>query len=149
MNLFDALETTASTTRKHGDWLREPDTSWEPILLSTQQLQLLSTESSTEDSSPSLVLEVGLSEAAGKLVLDTRGWIEAANSQTRIVITVQVMEEAPKITIQIWGRTASTSTPPTITRQYRACAIKQQEIQISYNKRNETISVFREHHTCF
>jgi hypothetical protein len=82
---------------------------------------------------------VGFSEAPGKLVLDARGWIEAANSQTRIVITVKIAREVPNITIRIWERDAP--TPSSVTRQYRPSATMQQEIQISYDKQKELISV--------
>jgi hypothetical protein len=127
INLSHALRKTGSTTRTYGNWIKEPDASWEPKSLLADQ------------AGPSLVLEVGLSEAAGKLRLDARGWIEATNSQTRIVITVRVMREIPRMIIQIWERAAS--TPPRITRQYHACAIMRQEIQISYNKQTQTISI--------
>lgn len=29
MGLYDAIEETGSTTRIHGDWIKEPDSSWE------------------------------------------------------------------------------------------------------------------------
>ncbi|KKA17730.1 hypothetical protein T310_8331 [Rasamsonia emersonii CBS 393.64] len=117
MNLSRALRKTGSTTRTHGIWIKEPDASWKPKSLSAEQ------------ASPSLILEVGLSEATGKLVLDTRGWIEAADSQVQIAIPVRVMREKPNISCSNLGESSVHSSSNYSTPIEQDIVISQQELE--------------------
>jgi hypothetical protein len=86
MDLFFCLSQNDTTTTNYSDFVREPDGSW-GLLTSP---------------SPSLVLEVGLSESAARLVADAKWWLETDGSEVRMVVTIEIYESIPKIVIQRW-----------------------------------------------
>ncbi|KAL3434213.1 hypothetical protein BDV09DRAFT_186011 [Aspergillus tetrazonus] len=55
---------------------------------------------------PSAVLEDAFSEAKAKLQTDVRYWLRASEGDVKIVFTIQIDHNVPKITIEKWNQTS-------------------------------------------
>ena len=157
MGLADAIEETGSTMRIRGDWIKEPDSSWEVDVGTTTAA--LSAEQEMMKS-PSLVLETvitgGCSKDEGEdeitgngklLDINAHAWIEAGaaaaeataetKTETRLVITVQIASDTPHLTIQVWERERERDD----NCNDKARAIRTQLVQVSHNNSTNTTTV--------
>ncbi|CAG8316889.1 unnamed protein product [Penicillium nalgiovense] len=93
MNLSTSLQGYVSTiTRGHGRG-KIPDYCWKPRHRPPGQ-----------PSSPSVTLEVALSESDSKLNSDVRFWLNPDDSDTNICLTLRINRSRPDIRIEKWER---------------------------------------------
>lgn len=118
---------TGSTTRLTTEWKKESDRSWEPLNFPQ------------EGFNPIFTIEVGLPESASKLTLDARGWLESKKSETRLVLTVEVLRTTPLIKMKLWGRKEQDpqESPDRLNLSRKGC--KQ---YVSYNGHTRMVCAF-------
>ncbi|KAF7593227.1 hypothetical protein BBP40_011768 [Aspergillus hancockii] len=87
MNIDDDVWPYGSTTVTNGNWKREADCCWAPASTNARL---------------SFVVEVGLSESAGRLALDAHGWLETYSSSVKVVVTISIKCENPEIILHRW-----------------------------------------------
>lgn len=94
---FSQMDTRIYATRtaqiSHGKFVKDPDLSWTPVLHRTW---------------PTLVVEVGFSETHAKLAIDAQAWLEGSQSGVNTVVTVDLDQRRPVITIERWERSRPT-----------------------------------------
>ena len=155
MDLADAIEETGSTTRICGDWIKEPDSSWKVEVETTTEV--LSAEQEMMKS-PSLVLETFITGGSSKdedkdeithngrlLDINAHMWIEAGaaaaeatagtKTETRLVITVQIANDTPHLTIQVLERERERDD------NGNGNVIRTQLVQVSHNNSTNTTTV--------
>jgi hypothetical protein len=87
MGLRGELDPIGETGIRFGDFMKEPNAGWARL---------------SQTPNPSFVLETGLSESSGRLVLDARGWLESIGSTVQIAVTMMVNRKKPEIVVQRW-----------------------------------------------
>lgn len=80
---------SSRATSSDGKFVKEADAAW--VLSSNTEW-------------PVIVLETGLSEAENKLAIDAQGWLEAASSKTKVVVTAKIHRDRPIIVFKLWQR---------------------------------------------
>lgn len=161
MDLTDAIEETGSTTRICGDWIKEPDSSWE-VEVETMMAALSAEQEMIK--SLSLVLETVITEGSSKdededeitgngklLDINAQAWIEAGaaaaeataetKTETRLVMTVQIANDTPHLTIQVWERERERERDDNGNGNDKARAIRTQLVQVSHNNSTNTTTV--------
>lgn len=98
---------------QYGNLVKEPDASWAPKSLKT----------------PTIVLEIGLSESKNHLAIVAQAWLEADGSKTNMVITVKISRRKPLIVLSKWEKIMSASRP--MTRSYRNLMVASKTAEIS------------------
>lgn len=127
MNVRRDLLPLGSTTTTIGNWTKEADSSWTPSLTS---LKL------------SFVVEIGLSESARHLALDTHGWLEANSSSIKVVVTISIRHDHPEI---IFNRWELTDREGPSTRSHSLSAHRTAVLKLS--RQNNTTTITGEAHT--
>ncbi|PSS09275.1 hypothetical protein M430DRAFT_53800 [Amorphotheca resinae ATCC 22711] len=118
MGLGGELYPIGQTTIRFGDFTKEPDGGWARL---------------SQNPNPSFVLEIGLSESSGRLVLDARGWLESTGSTVQIAVTIMVNRKKPEIVVQRWEivprvysvRTRASHPPASCTQEVRSHYLNQ------------------------
>lgn len=100
MGMGRALHSTGSATHHAAMGGKEADKAWQPIRLPLGRSR----------DWPSVVLEVAFSESAAKLQSDIRYWLRASGSDVKVVITLQIDQHSPNITIKRWETQDNTPT---------------------------------------
>ena len=157
MDLTDTIEEMGSTTRICGDWIKEPDSSWE-VEVETTTAALSAKQEMMK--SPSLVLETFITEGSSKdedkdeitsngklLDINAHLWIEAGTAtaeataetktETRLVMIVQIANDTPYLTIQVWEQKRERDG----NSNGKAQAIRTQLVQVSHNNTTNTTTV--------
>lgn len=87
MNVQDHLEPFGLTRCTIKNWTKQADCCWSPT--------------SSTDTMPSLVVEVGLSESTRQLALSARHWLETLSS-VGIMVTITINCKRPEIILHRW-----------------------------------------------
>ncbi|KAL4787582.1 hypothetical protein BJX76DRAFT_318424 [Aspergillus varians] len=82
----------ASPRNELGNWIKEPDLCWAPVVSSSK---------------PTFVVEIGTSESAAHLATDAHDWLEASHSPVHAVVTIcfkyqSAESDSNPLTISIW-----------------------------------------------
>lgn len=93
MGMDRSLRPTGSATHHAAMGGKEADKAWRPIRLPRGRSK----------DWPSVVLEVAFSESGAKLQSDIRYWLRASGGDVKVVITLQIDQHSPNITIERWG----------------------------------------------
>lgn len=116
MNLIDRLINKGRTRVKYSSFVKEPDSSWSLFRMEF----------------PTLVLEVGLSEAVNQLAIEAHGWLEADGSETHVAITAKINRTTPQLVFELWERDAGRTG--SMTRGVNmASAFRSQRVEISHS----------------
>ncbi|KAL4816628.1 hypothetical protein BDW67DRAFT_184456 [Aspergillus spinulosporus] len=123
-----ALRLSGSATHTATIGSKEPDKAWKPKHLPRGRSQ----------DWPSAVLEVAFSETKAKLQTDVRYWLRASEGDVRIVFTIEIDQNAPKITIEKWesnnnGR-KHLQQRITISRRDNNITVSESPLRISFQK---------------
>lgn len=113
-----ALRLSGSATHTATIGSKEPDKAWKPKHLPRGRSQ----------DWPSAVLEDAFPEAKAKLQTDVRYWLRASEGDVKIVFTIQIDHNVPKITIEKWESNSN------------GCKHLEQHIIISRTGNNITVS---------
>ncbi|KAL4786807.1 hypothetical protein BJX76DRAFT_346007 [Aspergillus varians] len=92
MGLKGTLFKLGSRTQVAPMGKKEPDKSWLPKRLPRGR----------SSEWPSVVLEVAFSETPKKLQSDVRYWLRASDGNVKLVFTIRIGRQQPKITIETW-----------------------------------------------
>ncbi|KAJ5212944.1 hypothetical protein N7449_000113 [Penicillium cf. viridicatum] len=93
MGMDRSLHPTGSATHHAAMGGKEADKAWQPIRLPRGRSK----------DWPSVVLEIAFSESRAKLQSDIRYWLRASGGDINVVITLQINQHSPNITIENWG----------------------------------------------
>ncbi|CAG8888652.1 unnamed protein product [Penicillium egyptiacum] len=93
MGMDRSLDPTGSATHHAAIGAKEADKAWQPFRLPRGRSK----------DWPSVVLEVAFSESRDKLQSDIRYWLRASGGDVKVVITLQINQHSPNITIEDWG----------------------------------------------
>ncbi|KAL4782809.1 hypothetical protein BJX76DRAFT_368903 [Aspergillus varians] len=107
---------------------KEPDKSWVPFRIPRGR----------SNNWPSVVLEVAYSETTAKLQSDIRYWLRASQGDVKIVFTLKIARNKPRITIEKWeinenGR-VHLETQVTISRNGGSVIIYGSPLTIGFEK---------------
>lgn len=92
MGLHRAVRHLRSTTVEGTSGRKEPDGSWAPYRLPRGHPKNI----------PTVVLEAALSETQSKLSSDVRFWLHQSHGGVKVVLTLAVDRNGPKITLEKW-----------------------------------------------
>ncbi|KAL4757593.1 uncharacterized protein BDW70DRAFT_153250 [Aspergillus foveolatus] len=122
---------------------KEPDKAW--------KTKHLPRKTGRSQDWPSAVLEVAFSETKAKLQAYVRYWLRASEGDVKIVFTIQIDQNAPKITIEKWesnnnGR-KNLEQRITISRTGNNITVSESPLRISFQKLFlRPPSIPKEHH---
>ncbi|KAJ5529140.1 hypothetical protein N7527_002533 [Penicillium freii] len=93
MGMDRSLCPTGGATHYAAIGAKEADQAWQPLRLPRGRSK----------DWPSVVLEVAFSESREKLQSDIRYWLRASGGDVKVVITLQIDQRSPNVTIENWG----------------------------------------------